>query len=184
MEKKKFDYNSIIGFALIFVIIFWMMMNNKENEAKEQQTKAKTEKAVQAKPTQEVAKTVVDTSLTDSVSIQKLQGTLGSFAYSATLPSAKENFTTLENEYIKLIISNRGGYISEAKLKNFKRIDKNSKELVALIKDNNANFNLQLLTKDNRTLNTSELFFEPTLTQVEGSQILSMKLYHNNTNIL
>ena len=35
MEQKKFDLNSFIGFALIFVIIFWMMMNSQENNAKE-----------------------------------------------------------------------------------------------------------------------------------------------------
>jgi YidC/Oxa1 family membrane protein insertase len=35
---------------------------------------------------------------------------------------------------------------------------------------------LQLQTKDNRVLNTKDLFFEPTLTKVNGNQVLSMKL--------
>ena len=47
---------------------------------------------------------------------------------------------------------------------------------IELIKDNNASFNLQLQTKDNRVLNTKDLFFEPTLTKVGENQILSMKL--------
>lgn len=180
MEKKKFDFNSIIGFGLIFVIIMWMMYNNRQTELKEQQEKAKTEKVAKAKaalsPAKEVAKTITDTTVADSVKMQKLQGTLGSFAYSATLPSAKEDFTTLENEYIKLKVANKGGYIAEATLKNFERFNKNSKKLVALIKDNNAQFNLELQTKDNRVLNTKELFFEPTLTKVGENQVLSMKL--------
>ena len=46
MEKKKFDLNSIIGFALIFGIILWMMYNSRESELKEQQEKAKQEKNV------------------------------------------------------------------------------------------------------------------------------------------
>jgi YidC/Oxa1 family membrane protein insertase len=177
MEKKKFDFNSIIGLALIFVIILWMTYSNRQDEIKEQ-AKAKTEKAAKAKgeATKEVAQTVTDTTVADSVKIQKLQGTLGSFAYSATLPTAKDGFTTIENELVILKIANKGGYIAEATLKNYKKFDKNSKELVELIKNNNAYFNLQLQTKDNRVLNTKDLFFEPTLTKVGDSQVLSMKL--------
>ena len=179
MEQKKFDLNSIIGFALIFVIILWMMYNNRENEVKEQ-AKAKTEiaadKKAKATTTKEVANTIKDTTVADSVKMQKLQGSLGSFAYSATLPSAKEDFTTIENELIKLKIANKGGFIAEATLKNYKKIDKKSNELVALIKNNNVNFNLQLQTKDNRVLNTKDLFFEPTVSKVGENQILSMKL--------
>ncbi|TBX67596.1 membrane protein insertase YidC [Flavobacterium silvisoli] len=180
MEKKKFDFNSIIGFGLIFIVIMWMMYNNRQTELKEQQEKAKTEKEAKAKsvatPAQEVAKTISDTTVADSVKIQKLQGTLGSFAYSATLPSAKEDYTVLENDLIKLKIANKGGYIAEATLKKFERFSKNSGKLVELIKDNNSSFNLQLATKDNRVLNTKDLFFEPTLTKVGANQILSMKL--------
>ncbi|MFN7674978.1 membrane protein insertase YidC [Flavobacterium sp.] len=179
MEQKKFDLNSIIGFALIFVIILWMMYNNRENEVKEQ-AKAKTEiaadKKAKAATTKEVANTIKDTTVADSDKVLKLQETLGSFAYSATLPSAKEDFTTIENEFIKLKIANKGGFIAEATLKNYKKIDKNSNELVALIKNNNVNFNLQLQTKDNRVLNTKDLFFEPTVSKVGENQILSMKL--------
>ena len=187
MEEKKFDLNSIIGFALIFVIILWMMYNNRESEVK-QQKKATTEKAIEAKVKQEatkdVAKTITDTTVADSVKIQKLKGTLGSFAYSATLPSAKDDFTVLENEVIKLKIANKGGFIAEAILKDFKKIDKNSKELVALIQNNNANFNLQFQTKDNRVLNTKDLFFEPSLSKVGANQILSMKLKSGENSFL
>lgn len=178
MEKKKFDFNTIIGFGLIFIIIVWMSYNNQAEAVKEE-AKAKIEKATQAKATTNatpVAAVITDTTATDSVKIQKLKGTLGSFAYSATLPSAKENFTTLENEFIKLKIANQGGYIVEATLKKYERFKKNSGQLVQLVKDNNASFNLQLQTKDNRVLNTKDLFFEPTLTKIGANQILSMKL--------
>ena len=179
MEEKKFDFNTIIGFGLIFVIIVWMMYNNSNSELKEQQEKAKTEKAAKAAVAvtpKETAKTTTDTAVADSVKIQKLQGTLGSFAYSATLPSATANFTTLENEFVSLKIANKGGYVVEAILKKYERFKKNSGQLIELIKDNNSSFNLQLQTKDNRVLNTKDLYFEPTLTKVGDNQILSMKL--------
>ena len=179
MEEKKFDFNTIIGFGLIFVIIIWMMYNNRNSELKEQQEKTKTEKAAKAAVTvtpKETTKTRTDTAVADSVKIQKLKGTLGSFAYSATLPSATANFTTLENEFVSLKIANKGGYVVEAILKKYERFKKNSGQLIELIKDNNASFNLQLQTKDNRVLNTKDLYFEPTLTKVGDNQILSMKL--------
>jgi YidC/Oxa1 family membrane protein insertase len=181
MEEKKFDKNSIIGFALIFGIIMWMMYNSQKTSQEEQAQKIKQEKIDKAKKAKEVAtkqvlQTVVDTTVSDTVKLQKLSGALGSFAYSATLPSAKESYTTIENELVTLKIANKGGYIAEAILKNYKKFEKNSGQLVELIKNNNANFNLELQTKDNRVLNTKDLFFEPTLTKNGNDQILSMKL--------
>lgn len=180
-EQKKFDFNTIIGFGLIFVIIMWMMYNNRNTELKEQQEKAKREKVEKLQKAKQIAtKELVDSvkssSVSDTIKLNKLKGSLGSFAYSATLPSAKEDSTILENDLVRLKIANKGGYIIEATLKKYERIKKNSGQLIELIKDNNASFNLQLQTKDNRLLNTKELFFEPSLTKIGDSQVLSMKL--------
>lgn len=181
MEEKKFDKNSIIGFALIFGIIVWIMFNSQKTAKEEQALKQKQEKIDKANKskavaTKEILSTVVDSTVSDTVKLQKLSGALGKFAYSATLSSAKEASTIIENDFIKLTISNKGGYISEAILKNYKKFEKNSGQLVELIKNNNANFNLELHTNDNRVLNTKDLFFEPTLTQNGKDKILSMKL--------
>jgi hypothetical protein len=64
----------------------------------------------------------------------------------------------IENKLVKLKIANKGGYIVEATLKNFERFTEGSGQLVKLIKDNNAHLNVQLLTSDNRTLNTKDLY--------------------------
>jgi YidC/Oxa1 family membrane protein insertase len=151
-------------------------------KAKKEQVQA-VQKAKQI-ATKAVVATIADTISNDSIKIKKLEGALGSFAYSATLPSAKEDFTIIENNLVKLKIANKGGYIAEATLKNFEKFKKGSGELVELIKNSNANFNLQLQTKDNRVLNTKELFFEPTLTKVGENQILSMKLKASNASFL
>ncbi|MCI0501792.1 MAG: membrane protein insertase YidC, partial [Epsilonproteobacteria bacterium] len=45
-----------------------------------------------------------------------------------------------------------------------------------LVKDNNSNIDISFNTKDNRVLNTKDLFFEPKVTQNKGFQSLSMKL--------
>ncbi|MCV9929909.1 membrane protein insertase YidC [Flavobacterium sp. LS1R49] len=183
MEEKKFDLNSIIGFVLIFGILIWIMYQNKPSEAKIAAEKAKKELVAkqeqEAQSKQATAKTaVLPVAATpgDTVQLAKLQKTLGGFAYSATLPSAKDAYTTIENEKIILKIANKGGYIVEATLKGFKRFEKNSGQLVELIKDNNAHLNIQLQTTDNRTLNSKDLYFEPTLTKNGEDQILSMRL--------
>ena len=181
MEEKKFDLNSIIGFVLIFGILIWIMYNNKPSEAtiaaekakKELVTKENSNKVVD---TQVAASTPVTVAAGDSTQLVQLQKTLGGFAYSATLPSSKAGFTTIENEKVILKIANKGGYIVEATLKNLEKFKKGSGQLIKLIKDNNANLNIKLQTSDNRTLNTKDLFFEPTLSKAGADQILSMKL--------
>ncbi|PXY39125.1 membrane protein insertase YidC [Flavobacterium cheongpyeongense] len=182
MEEKKLDLNSIIGFVLIFGILIWIMYQNQPSEKEIAAEKAKKElvakqeaqaKADKAKTTSLPVATVTPG---DTLELAKLQKTLGGFAYSATLPSAKEVFTTIENEKIKLKIANKGGYIVEATLKEFERLKKGSGELVELIKNNNSSLNLQLLTKDNRTLNSKDLYFEPTLEKIGADQVLSMRL--------
>jgi len=180
MEEKKLDLNSIIGFVLIFGILIWIMYNNKPSEATIAAEKAKKELVAKQKASKAVATQAAATPVAvvagDSTQLVQLQKTLGGFAYSATLPSAKEGFTTVENEKVILKIANKGGYIVEATLKNLEKFKKGSGQLVELIKNNNANLNIQLQTNDNRTLNTKDLYFEPTITKVGADQILSMKL--------
>ncbi|MDN3674024.1 membrane protein insertase YidC [Flavobacterium branchiarum] len=181
MEEKKFDLNSVIGFVLIFGILIWIMYQNKPSEATIAAEKAKKElvakQEAQAKDTAAKAAVLpVATTPGDTLQLAKLQKTLGGFAYSATLPSAKETFTTIENDVVKLKIANKGGFIVEAILKKYEKFEKGSGQLVELIKDNNASLNIQLATNDNRTLNTKDLFFEPTLTKNGEDQVLSMRL--------
>ncbi|MDX1782850.1 MAG: YidC/Oxa1 family insertase periplasmic-domain containing protein, partial [Aequorivita vladivostokensis] len=183
MEQKKFDFNSLIGFLLIGGILIWMLYLNKPTEEEIQAEKAKTEAAAKqeaeaAKPTDEVtlAQATSDTMNAvkqgDSLAFEQLKNKLGSFAYSETLPSATDATTVLENDVLYLEISNKGGYITEALLKNFTKYDSVP---VYLIKDGTASLNLQF-TSENRTLNSQDLYFEPTLSKNGEDQVLSMKL--------
>ncbi|MFT5964721.1 MAG: YidC/Oxa1 family membrane protein insertase [Flavobacterium sp.] len=180
MEGKKFDPNSIIGFVLIFGILLWIMWQNQPTEADIAADKVKKELVIQDAKTKEAeAKVKAEPTVItagDTMQLAQLKKSLGDFAYSATLPSAKESYTTIENKLVKLKIANKGGYIVEATLKNFERFREGSGQLVKLIKDNNAHLNVQLLTGDNRTLNTKDLYFEPTLTKNGSDQILVMRL--------
>jgi YidC/Oxa1 family membrane protein insertase len=189
MEEKKLDVNSIIGFGLIFVILIWVMYNSQQKEAAAQVKKAQQEQ-VEAKanptPTKVVSNTEPETQkpVSDSVQVAQLKSSLGSFAYSATLPPAKAAFTTIENELVRLKIANKGGYVVEAEIKQFEQFTKGSGKKVQLIKEGNADFNIELKTTDNRTLNTKDLFFEPVLTKEGTNQVLTLRLKAGNAQYL
>jgi YidC/Oxa1 family membrane protein insertase len=110
-----------------------------------------------------------------------LQSSLGSFALSGMV---EEKTTVLENELLKLEISNKGGYITKAEVKNFEQFKKGSGSLVNLIKDNNAEFNIQLKTQENRVFNTKDLMFEPTLTKEGENQVLTLRLKSDDNKFL
>ncbi len=188
MEEKKLDLNSIIGFVLIVGILIWIMYQNQPSDKQIAADKAKkelVEKEAAAKKVAVVPATIAtDSVANDSVQLSALKSKLGNFAYSATLPSAKENFTTIENSLLKITVSNKGGLITEATLKGQERFKKGSGQLVSLIKDNNSDLNINLLTQDNRTLATKDLFFQPTLTKEGENQVLTLHLKASETEFL
>lgn len=177
MEEKKFDFKSIIGFVLISGILMWMMYSNQPTpeELKEK------EKQEQAKKEQEEKQDVVTTPATasiesDSISKEKAKAALGTFAYSATLPSAKEEVTEIKNDVLSLKIANKGGYIVDATVLGYDKFKKDSNQPVKIIKDNNAKFDIALNTTDNRLLHTSDLFFEPKVSKEGENQVVTMQL--------
>ncbi|MAW96704.1 MULTISPECIES: membrane protein insertase YidC [unclassified Leeuwenhoekiella] len=185
MEEKKFDKQSMIGFLLIGAILLFMLWQNQPTPEELEAEKAKEEQ-VDAEQ-RETAITPVDNTMpdtetgNDSLALERYKATLGSFAYSATLPSATDEITEIENEVLALKVSNKGGFITEAKLKNYKSYDSVP---VYLIKDGNTRFNLNFSTTDNRTLNSENLYFEPKLTTEGENQVLSMKLKVSDSEYL
>ena len=194
MEEKKFDLNTIIVFLLIGGILLFMLWQNQptpEELEAQKLAKEKSEQLEDDKKTSEV-KNQKDITLenasnqiglnktSDSIGIAKLQNILGSFAYSGTLPSAKNATTIIENEVLKLTVSNKGGYIVEAELKDQTIYDGTP---VFLIKDGNSSLNLQF-SSENRLLNSQDLYFEPSLSNNGSNQVLSMKLKTSANNFI
>ncbi|RKN78076.1 membrane protein insertase YidC [Ulvibacterium marinum] len=173
MEEKKIDINSIIGFVLIFGILIYMFYQNRPTpeeleveKAKQEQVEAAAsekedvpEKNVQATPT-------ID--LQDSLAVANYKNTIGAFGYTATSDAT----TKLENDLVSLEVSNKGGQIIEARMKQFHTYDSVP---VYLVKDGNASFGLTFSTSDNRVLNSQDLYFEPSLSQNGDNTVLSMK---------
>jgi len=180
MEEKKFDLNSLIGFVLLGAIMLWYFYTNQPTpeELKQQRAEQVQDSIQKVNPvanTNDELKVSEDTVVqaSDSLSYVKAQNRLGAFAYSASLPSAVDSETIIENNLIKIKVSNKGGQITEVLMKNYKTY---SMMPLYIIKDNNASFNLSFATQDNRNLQTKDLYFEPTLTNNGDNQVLSMKL--------
>ncbi len=184
MEEKKFDLNSLIGFVLIGAILVYMLYlqqpTQEEIDAEKQKSEQLTEK--EEKKTEETPKETITleegiqeiTSVNpgDSLGLEDLKNRLGSFAYSGTLSSAKDGTTVIENDVLELTVSNKGGYITQAKLKEHTTY---SGEPIYLIKDGNNSFNLQF-TSENRALNSKDLYFEPSLSENGNNKVLTMRL--------
>ena len=178
MEEKKLDLQSIIGFLLIGGILLFMLYQNRSTEEDQVNTKPDQEQTASKGQEREQDSTAFAEAETqqepqDSLGKARFRESLGQFAYSATLPSAEDEVTTISNEVLEIKVSNKGGFITEARLKPYKTYDSLP---LYLIKDGNARFNLKFNTQDNRTLNTENLYFEPTLSQNGDNQVLSMKL--------
>ncbi|TQD35441.1 membrane protein insertase YidC [Haloflavibacter putidus] len=183
MENKKFDLNSLIGFVLIGGILIWMLYSNQDAtpETQDQQTTEQATDASQKNVSKEdleaapISNQKSPENLTpdDSLALERAKANLGAFGYSSTLASAKGNVSVLENDLLELKVSNKGGQIVEAKLKQHQDYQG---EPIYLVKNNNATFNLNFTTADGRTLNTKDLYFAPSLKQNNGVSTLSMKL--------
>ena len=176
MEEKKLDLNSIIGFVLISGILIWMLYSNAPTPEEQKEKEKKEQLDKQAKEVKTVTSSVAATPVADSTKNAAAQAQLGSFGYSATLPSATDNVTEIKNEVLSLKISNKGGYIVDATVLGFDQFEKNSKKAVQIIKDKNASLDIALNTTDNRTLHTKDMYFEPKLTTEGKNQVLTLQL--------
>lgn len=182
---KKIDSTSVIGMLLMGAIILYIMYTRPtpeeiqaREEAKQEQVQEVDTPASSTVATPEFTNTV---SPSDSLGRSELQNRLGAFAYSGTLPTAREDVTVVKNDVLKLELSNKGGQIVKATLLNYKTFDSIP---VYLIKDGNSQFNISFSTTDNRNLNTKDLFFEPVLSKNGDNEVLTMRLKVSPTEYL
>lgn len=171
------DKNTIIGFLLIGLVLFGFTWLNKPSPEQEeaqrryQDSIARVEMTKQLDKQKDENKNVSDNSfanLPDSVKEAQLKTNFGVFAEAMT---GTEDFTVLENEVLELRVSNKGGRISFARLKDYKTYD--GKPLI-LFEGKDASLDFTLVTAANRVVNTSELYFTPLKTQ--DANALTMRL--------
>lgn len=109
-----------------------------------------------AADTTPVAVTAADSTInTDSLQNVALAQQYGVFG---PVAKGEEKHFTLENDELEVKISSKGGSIVYARLKNYRTYD--SLPLI-LINEKLSKFNLNLFTRTNQQIGTSELYFSP-----------------------
>jgi len=179
------DKNTIFGFVLIALIVIGFYQLNKPSEAEQarlknyndsialvEQNKAKISSKVATGAVSKDSATVIDTTSTVNTA-----DVFGDFGVSA---KAEEKFYTIENEVLKITISNKGARIYSVQLKKYSKRDSLNKSLpLILFNEKESNLGFTFVTNNNRVINSSSLFFEPVseiTKDKDGNQTLILRL--------
>lgn len=174
------DKKTIIGFVLIGLILIgysWYIRPSAEQQAAAKHHRdsiaavREAERAaamLEAQMAQEAAEKA-------AAEVRSNAAIYGDFAAAA---EGEEQFTTLENDRLQLTISNKGGRISEARLKNYVTTDSLP---LYLFQGDESRLGFTLLTSNNRVIDTQDLFFKPV---VLNDTTLAMRLAVNDTSYI
>lgn len=165
------DRNTVVGFVLIAIIFsLYFMYSAREAEKRRrwlqehQQTDTLAEKTepsatyLDSMPgtAAEASEAGVITGETDSALLK--EKLLKEFAQFAPAALGEEKLVTLENEQLKIVFSSKGGKLKSVEVKGYQTHD--SLPLVLFDGDENHT-NIQFFINNNRSINTSNLYFQP-----------------------
>ena len=153
------DKNQVTGFILIGLIMvgFYYFTQPSPEEMARMQAQRDSIAAVQ----QEQLVLAEKSELNDIVA-NEIQQSLDSNFYSnkygefAPFVNGEENIVTLENERIKVMLSNKGAKVYSVELKDYLTHDK--KPLI-LFEGKESTFNFNFFSNSNRKISTEELYF-------------------------
>jgi YidC/Oxa1 family membrane protein insertase len=186
------DRNSVVGLLLIGLILvgysFWMQPSDLEieemkrkkdsiaaidqhkvNEAERVSTQAIKETEIRESLVNESLENALDSATVDSLQKVEFNNRYGRFANAA---QGNEDIFIIENDKIKLEISNKGARPVRVELKEYKTY--NQTELYLFTADSN-NFNINFWD-NNRLINSSDFYFE---THSATAEKLELRLYDN-----
>jgi YidC/Oxa1 family membrane protein insertase len=161
------DKNTIAGLVLIFAILFTASYFNRTSDEDLEKMRLKNDSIALAERViaTEKAKQIELSSIqpgilkSDSATVQnELSGLYGVFAVAA---KGEEKFITMENNLMRVVLSNKGGKIYSVELKNYKRY--NGKPLVLFEGEANR-FGLNFFSH-NKSIQTDHFFFQPSVSE-------------------
>ena len=168
------DRNTIIGLAIIGLLLVGYSIFTKPAREAQMAERQRLDSIARAQQIRDMAAaqyqdtvqpsagTEAQTGM-DSVHARRLDEELGDFARSAT---GTEDKVVLENEQLKLTFSTLGGRPYTARLKEFQTHDSLP---LNLFDGDSTIFALQFFA-DNRSINTGELYFDPTITKATDDE--------------
>ncbi len=178
------DKNTILGFVLIALIVIGFSVLNKPSEKEAAIKRTNDSIALVEQSKAELAKRIPNVTVSkDSVAVKDTTSNLNNadaFGDFSVASKGEEKFFTLENELIKITLSNKGGRIYSVQLKKYaKRDSLNMNHPLILFNDNESNMGFTLVTNNNRVINSTNLYFEPIsgiTKDTKGNQTLIFRL--------
>lgn len=173
-QENKTDFNSVIGFALIAIVLFWFL--NEQAKVQEViQMQSSIETSNEYKSSDETGKdSIILSSHTEEQLIDfNLEQSYGAFASQAIgnkNPLVEKLY--LENDLVKIEIDPKGARITSVFLKEYQTFDSLP---LNLIREDVSNFNLMFWSQ-NRRLQTSDFIFDTNRYNQGNREILSMRL--------
>lgn len=178
------DKNTLIGFALIFVLLIaWQQFNTPSQEELDRQQQIRdslelVQQQQEAVPVEaeEVKEASLDeqiAELPDSLKQEKLSGVLGPFSAAGI---GEEKLIRVENDLMTLVLTNKGGRIKEVILKDYKKNiltpeKEEVKEELKLLSDEKNKFEylLPIASLPSGGVRTGDLFFD---VQQSGNEVV------------
>ena len=167
------DKNTVTGLALIFLILITFSYFNKPSQSEIDAAKRQNDSIVQveaensrqadlkAKETDAALKTKLSGFSSDSTGKAQANNELKSlYGVFSDAVKGNEHLITLENNLMKIKISNKGGKIYSVELKGYKRF--NGEPLILFEGDKNR-FGLNFFSQ-NKSIQTDQFFFVPSVT--------------------
>lgn len=176
------DKNSIIGFVLIALIFLGFMQLNKRSDKEIAAEKRYNDSIalVQQNRTVVAEKTANGAISKDSLAVNDTTSNTSAFGDFSVAAKGEEKFYTIENELVKITLSNKGGRIYSVQLKKYSKRDSlNNAHPLTLFKENESSMGFTLVTNNNRVINSSNLYFEPVsgiTKDSNGNQTLILRL--------
>lgn len=160
------DKNSVIGFLLIGVVMVFFYIFTKPTPEeiarmeRYQDSIAQVESVIRQEAELDMAAREQKSTetLSDSALTAFKAEALGEFS---PVSSGEEQFITLENEKLEVVISTKGARVYKVRLKEYLTHDK--KPLI-LFDGDESQFNFNFFTKSNRKITTDDIYFVPQTT--------------------
>ncbi|MFZ9332295.1 MAG: membrane protein insertase YidC [Chitinophagaceae bacterium] len=167
----KFDKNSVIGITLLaFLFIGYFYFTRQGQMELEAKQKRVADSLAALQPAAEKMAVTIDTA--GSQPVQTVAAQVGSMVQKG---NAAESTYMLENELVKITLTNKGARPSAVELKKYKSADSNAVQLIS------AAFNkiaYLINTGNNETASTDDLYFEAgeIKKEADGSSSLAFSL--------
>lgn len=171
-QEKKTDYNAVIGFALIGILLFWYLNNETKFAQSQIQNNSELVETTSTNVT-EVSDSSVDSAnkANDVLVYEDLQEAYGAFANAAAVQDHSAKYY-LENDLLKVEIAAKGARVTSAYLKEYQTYDSLP---LNLLREDSSRFNLTFWSQ-NRRLQTSDFVFEAQTPTYGDKQVISMRL--------